>query len=75
MDNDDGTLSIFGTLTNTAAPLAVPAPGALASSFGNDELASISRAVTMNDPQLGAGTAEGAAEDQNVELLVDDPRP
>ena len=74
MDNDDGTLSIFGTLTNTAAPLAVPAPGALASSFGNDELAAISRAVTMNDPQLGAGTAEGAAEDQNVELLVDDPR-
>jgi 3',5'-cyclic AMP phosphodiesterase CpdA len=74
MDNDDGTLSIFGTLTNTAAPLAVPGPGALASSFGNDELAAISRAVTMNDPQLGAGTAEGAAEDQNVELLVDDPR-
>ena len=74
MDNDDGTLSIFGTLTNTAAPLAVPAPGALASTFGNDELAAISRAVTMNDPQLGAGTAEGAAEDQNVELLIDDPR-
>lgn len=28
----------------------------------------------MNDPQLGDGTAEGAAKDQNVELLVDDPR-
>ena len=38
------------------------------------QLASISRAVTMNDPQLGDGTAEGAAKDQNVELLVDDPR-
>jgi hypothetical protein len=74
MDNDDGTLSIFGTLTNTAARLAVPASGAPAAGFGNDELASISRAVTMNDPQLGDGTAEGAAKDQNVELLVDDPR-
>jgi 3',5'-cyclic AMP phosphodiesterase CpdA len=74
MDNGDGTLSIFGTLTNTAAPLAVPASGTAASGFGNDELASISRAVTMNDPQLGDGTAEGAAMDQNVELLVDDPR-
>jgi hypothetical protein len=29
----------------------------------------------MNDPQLGDGTAEGEAKDQNVELLVDDPRP
>ena len=74
MDNGDGTLSILGTLTNTAAPVAVPASGSPASGFGNDELASISRAVTMNDPQLGDGTAEGAAKDQNVELLVDDPR-
>lgn len=74
MDNGDGTLSIFGTLTNTAAPVAVPPSGTPASGFGNDELASISRAVTMNDPQLGDGTAEGAAKDQNVELLVDDPR-
>jgi metallophosphoesterase (TIGR03767 family) len=74
MDNGDGTLSIFGTLTNTAAPVAVPASGMPASGFGSDELASISRAVTMNDPQLGDGTAEGAAKDQNVELLVDDPR-
>ena len=62
MDNGDGTLSIFGTLTNTAAPVAVPASGTPASGFGNDELASISRAVTMNDPQLGDGTAEGARE-------------
>ncbi len=74
MDNADGTLSIFGTLTNTAAPVAVPTSGTPASGFGNDELASISRAVTMNDPQLGDGTSEGAAKDQNVELLVDDPR-
>ena len=74
MDNGDGTLSIFGTLTDTAAPVGVPPSGTPASGFGNDELASISRAVTMNDPQLGDGTSEGAARDQNVELLVDDPR-
>ncbi len=74
MDNRDGTLSIFGTLTDTAAPLAVPANNAPASGFGNDEMAAISRAVGFNDPQVGDGKGEGAATDQNVELLVDDPR-
>jgi len=74
MDNGDGTLSIFGTLVNTAAPLGVPASDTPASAFTSDQLGSISRAVTMNDPQLGDGTAEGAPRDQNVELVVDDPR-
>jgi 3',5'-cyclic AMP phosphodiesterase CpdA len=74
MDNGDGTLSIFGTLVNTAAPLDVPATDTPASGLGSDALGSISRAVTMNDPQLGDGTAEGEAGDQNVELLVRDPR-
>jgi hypothetical protein len=74
MDNGDGTLSIFGTLVNTAAPLGVPASDPPASAFTGDQLGSISRAMTMNDPQLGDGTAEGGPEDQNVELLVDDPR-
>ena len=74
MDNGDGTLSLFGTLTDPGAPLAVPANGTSATGFGNDQLGSISHAVTANDPQLGDGTAEGEARDQNVELLVDDPR-
>jgi hemolysin type calcium-binding protein len=74
MDNQDGTLSLFGTLTDPGGPLAVPDSGTPASGFGNDELASISHAVTANDPQLGDGTAEGSSKDQNVELLVDDPR-
>ena len=74
MDNGDGTLSIFGTLTDTAAPLPLPANGAAAAGFGNDTLASISHALGFNDPQLGDGTGEGAAQDQNVELIVDDPR-
>ena len=34
VDNGDGTLSIFGTLTNTAAPVAVPPSGTPASGFG-----------------------------------------
>jgi hypothetical protein len=74
MDNGDGTLSLLGTLTEPGGPLAVPDTGTPAAGFGNDQLASISHAVTANDPQLGAGSAEGAAQDQNVELLVDDPR-
>jgi len=74
MDNRDGTLSLLGTLTDPGAPLAVPGNGTAATGFGNDQLASISHAVTANDPQAGDGTAEGAAQDQNVELLVDDPR-
>ena len=74
MDNGDGTLSIFGTLTNTAAPVAVPPSGTPASGFGATSSPRSVARVTMNDPQLGDGTAEGAAKDQNVELLVDDPR-
>jgi len=74
MDNRDGSLSLLGTLTDHAAPLPLPAPGADASAFGNDELASISHGTAFNDPQIGDGAGEGAPEDQNVELLVDDPR-
>ena len=74
MDNRDGTLSLFGTLTDQGGPLAVPPDGADASGFGNPELASISRAVGFNDPQGGDGKGEGEPQDQNVELLVDDPR-
>ena len=74
MDNRDGTLSIFGTLTDPGGPLAVPPNGTPASGFGNDELAAISRAVAFNDPQGGDGSGEGQPRDQNVELLVDDPR-
>ena len=56
MDNRDGTLSIFGTLTTTAAPVGVPAPGTRPRASAPTQLASISRAFTFNDPQLGDGT-------------------
>ncbi len=74
MNNHDGTLSLFGTLTDFAAPLPIPGSGTSASGFGNSQMASLSHAIAFNDPQAGDNTGEGAAQDQNVELLVDDPR-
>ena len=73
MDNHDGTLSIFGTLLDHAAAAASPPPGN-AAGFSSAQLASIGREIAYNDPQAGDGTGEGATNDQNVELLVRDPR-
>jgi metallophosphoesterase (TIGR03767 family) len=72
MDNGDGTLSIFGTLLDHSAAYEVPAAGS-ASGFTTDQLASISRTLSFNDPQVNAG-ATGEPQDRNVELVVDDPR-
>jgi metallophosphoesterase (TIGR03767 family) len=72
-DNNDGTLSIFGTLLNTAAPIAAPPSGTPAAGFTPDEMASVARTLTYNDPQAGPG-AEGDNGDRNVELLINDPR-
>jgi 3',5'-cyclic AMP phosphodiesterase CpdA len=73
MDNHDGTLSIFGTVLDHSAPVATPAAGS-ALLFTPAQLASIGRELSYNDPQLGGGTGEGTAADNNVELLIDDPR-
>lgn len=73
MDNRDGTLSIFGTSLDTPVPAGTPAAGD-ATGFTEAQLASISREISYNDPQLGGGTGEGTAADGNVELLLDDPR-
>jgi hypothetical protein len=72
MDNRDGTLSIFGTLLDHAAPLSVPAAGP-ASGFTEAQLAALGRSFSFNDPQADHD-ADGDAQDQNVELLVSDPR-
>lgn len=72
-DNRDGTLSIFGIPINHRAPTAAPAPGP-AAGFTEEQLASIARVMTFNDPQGGGGSNEGKPEDQAVELLVRDPR-
>lgn len=73
MDNQDGTLSIFGTMVDTAAE---PQTGAVT----NDTLtlASISRELAANDPQLvnqplGLEFQLGQLSDRNVELLINRP--
>jgi uncharacterized repeat protein (TIGR01451 family) len=73
MDNLDGTLSIFGTVLDAAADSQAPAPGS-AQAFNEEMLASVGREFAYNDPQAGKGSGEGTAKDQNVELLVADPR-
>jgi metallophosphoesterase (TIGR03767 family) len=68
-DNRDGTLSIFGTLLDAAAPLSYG--GRLDSSTA---LASLARELSANDPQDGRSDASrGSVEDRNVELLVRTP--
>ncbi|HEX8054125.1 MAG TPA: hypothetical protein VF517_14130 [Thermoleophilaceae bacterium] len=75
MDNCDGTLSIFGTMLDTANRVGAPAPGTSAAGFDSETLASIGRTLTYNDPQLGPGSnAQGKPVDRNVELLIKDPR-
>ncbi|MBC7373112.1 MAG: TIGR03767 family metallophosphoesterase [Frankiales bacterium] len=68
VDNRDGTLSIFATLLDVAAPLAYA--GRLDSS---PALASLSRELALNDPQANQDSARGMVEDRNVELLVRAP--
>ena len=73
MDNLDGTLSIFGTVLDAASDSQAPAP-TVRQAFNEEMLASIGREFAYNDPQAGHGSGEGTAADQNVELLVEDPR-
>lgn len=67
IDNKDGTLSIFCTMFDHAAPVT---PG------GDDavlRLASISRELAANDYQAGFATGRGEAKDRNVELVLPAP--
>jgi metallophosphoesterase (TIGR03767 family) len=80
MDNRDGTLSIFGTVLDAAAPQAAPAPGP-AMGLGLRQLVSLGRTLSYNDPQRRETEDEadetdklGERRDRNVELLVADPR-
>jgi len=77
MDNKDGTLSIFGTVVDTAAPIGAPASGP-ANVFTDTQLGSLSRLLAANDPQSGVtgsvnSHAEGKKKDRNVELLLKNP--
>lgn len=77
-DNKDGTLSIFGTVVDTAAPIGTPVAGSPANVFTDTQLGSLSRRIAANDPQVGvtgdvSGHAEGKRKDRNVELLLKNP--
>ena len=80
-DNEDGTLSLFGTILDHVGGVAAPAPGTAAAGLTPTNLASIGRTLSYNDDQTGARSCkvnpcgEGLADDRNVELLIDDPRP
>ena len=76
VDNRDGTISIFGTTIDHAAPLN---PGSADATDSKSRLAAISRELSFNDPHAAAGEngeggARGSREDRNVELVVRDPR-
>jgi metallophosphoesterase (TIGR03767 family) len=78
-DNDDGTLSIFGTIVDHASDATAPPPGP-AAGFTLEQLASVGRTIAYNDLQAGGRACgeepcgEGDAADRNVELLIADPR-
>jgi hypothetical protein len=74
MDNRDGTISIFSAVLDHASDATAPAPGP-AGGFDSNQLASIGRTVAHNDFQLGSPEGEGEPQDQNVELLIDNPLP
>ena len=73
MDNRDGTLSLFTTILNHAAPVAAPAPGTAAATLTDAQLGSISRVLSFNDPQRDADHP-GGRDDRNTELVLLDPR-
>jgi metallophosphoesterase (TIGR03767 family) len=77
MENGDGTLSIFGTVLDTAAPIEVPSTGTPAAGMTDAELASISRLLAANVrgvPGAAAASASAARAAGNVELVLPDPR-
>ena len=65
VDNRDGTLSLFTTMIDHAAPPAYG--GALGTTLG---LASLARELSANDPQERTSGRGGTGADRNVELLV-----
>jgi hypothetical protein len=79
MDNGDNTLSIFGTVLDTAAPIGVPPSGTPAAGMSDTQLASISRLLGANVrgahlAAAAATTGTGAHPAGNVELVLPDPR-
>ncbi len=67
-DNRDGTLSIFATMVDHAAPASHG--GQLATSL---QLAALARELSANDPQERTSGKTGSKADRNVELLIANP--
>jgi hypothetical protein len=79
MDNRDGTLSLFSTILDHAAPIAAPAAGTAAGGMRHEEITAIGRVLAWNDPQRQGDPSEpdrrrGRALDRNTELVLNDPR-
>ena len=73
MDNRDGTLSLFTTILDHAAPTTAPAAGTAAASLTDAQLGSLSRVLAWNDPQRDPDH-QGGRDDRNTELVLLDPR-
>ena len=80
MNNRNGSLSIFATLMEHAAPLDTPDSGP-ANVFTETQLGSIARRLAFNDPHRFSRDESGNLRDprgerldRNVELLIRDPR-
>lgn len=67
-DNGDGTLSIFTTMIDHAAPASYGG-----STAGTLPLAALSRELAVNDYQLRSKDLQGVAADRNAEFLVKKP--
>jgi hypothetical protein len=75
VDNEDGTVSIYSTVYNTAPPVD---PRKARDPTGGDGvnqmlLAAVARQVGMRDPQLNADASGLSASDRNAELLLPAP--
>lgn len=78
MRNGDGTLSIFATLLEHAAPRPTPAPGTPGRKFSNADLGSLSRLLAANVPRrrnriTRLRRAAGGRAGRPVELMLRDP--
>ncbi|MEU3464983.1 TIGR03767 family metallophosphoesterase [Streptomyces sp. NPDC006733] len=67
-DNQDGTLSLFTTLVESAAPYATDY-----ASSAEANLAALYRELSFNDPYASPATKLGGSADHNTELLLAKP--
>jgi metallophosphoesterase (TIGR03767 family) len=75
MNNEDGTMSLLGTMVDQSGPVTAPGPigdAGTTAALGVDQLAAISRTFSFNDPRA-VRKAGGGSGDRNVELMVRDP--